>query len=119
MIFPVIRYHPKYGCESFSNQEDLDWALGHGWIDRIPEGYDLGYEPSRIPNELVMKIIREKTAADEKKEVKEPKKRYPSQMNLSELKNECINRGIAPREMTKMQIRKAMEKHDNRINTDK
>jgi hypothetical protein len=50
---------------------------------------------------------------------KVPKKRYPSQMNLSELKNECINRGIAPREMTKMQIRKAMEKHDNRINTDK
>ena len=128
MIFPVIRYHLEHGCESFSNQEDLDWAYGHGWVDGIPEGYDKGFEPSRIPNSLVMVKLRalgDKPIKDKETigipvytpENSKKKKKYLSQMNLTELRNESINRGIAPRGMTRKKIREAIRAYDNRTDT--
>jgi len=134
MIFPVIRYHVKHGCESFKNQEDLDWAMAHGWADFIPDDYDrigLEFEPSRIPASMVMERLKreaeiepEPTEPEEKiiepPEVTEkPKGKYLSQMNLTELHNECINRGIAPADMTKAQLRKAIGAYDNSHNTNK
>jgi len=102
----------QHGCESFTNQKDLDWALEHGWVRRPPEGYKGGFEISKIPPELVMERLRREEAKAE------PPKKYVSQMNVVELQAECEDRGIDFTDKTKRQMRELMTEHDNSTNTD-
>jgi len=128
MLFPVIRYHVKHGCESFKNQEDLDWALGHGWVDYIPDNYNrkrLGFEPSRIPASLVMQKLKmeaekEPTGLEKLRVIEsKPSKRYISKMNLTDLLNECSKRGIDLTGLDKRKARNAIGAYDNSHNTNK
>ena len=144
MIFPVIRYHIEHGCESFANQEDLDWAIEHGWvkIHDLSKEYDGGYEPSRLPSEVLMQKLRgfepepeiepdvepevepepEPEVETEAEPEDEPKKKYPSQMNVAELQAECSDRDIEfivdSNPLTKAEMRKAIFEHDNSDNPD-